>query len=81
MADFAGHRFFSDDNSLERAPNLVEWIKLHQEASLKFGKDIDVARRHRQWMIDAGFSNVKEEVYEVYLYPSIFRLIYLAVAN
>lgn len=30
---------FSDDNTLERAPNIREWSRLLKEASLRFGKD------------------------------------------
>ncbi|RMJ22196.1 Methyltransferase [Aspergillus sp. HF37] len=65
MVDFAGDGFFSDDGSMQRAPNLTEWFRLHHEASAKFGKDFDVARHHPQRMIDAGFKNVKEDVYKV----------------
>lgn len=58
---------FSDDDSLQRAPNLREWMRLQEEAGLKFGKKMNVAQHYKQWMIDAGFKNVKEEVYKVYL--------------
>lgn len=62
--DFA-IQFFSDDNSLEKAPHLVEWVKLLDEASTKFGKLLDIAENSKQGMIDAGFKNVREEVYKV----------------
>jgi trans-aconitate methyltransferase len=58
---------FSDDDSLQGAPNLREWMRLQEEAGLKFGKKMNVAQHYKQWMIDAGFKNVKEEVYKVYL--------------
>lgn len=63
--------FFSDDGTLEKGPNLKEWARLLIVASKKFGKPMDVAQNHKQWLIDAGFKNVKEEVYKV-IYPSKF---------
>ena len=77
MVDFAGDQFFSDDDSLQRAPNLVEWFNLQLKAFAKFGKEFDVARHHRQRLIDAGFRNVKEEVYKVCLL-SRYRFFYSA---
>ena len=56
---------FSDDGSLERAPNVVEWNRLVNMASTKFGKQLNVAPFYKQWMIGAGFKNVKEEIYKV----------------
>lgn len=67
MVDFAGDTLFADDDSLQNAPNLTEWVKLVHIACHKFGKELDVARHHKQWMIDAGFKNVKEDVYKVCL--------------
>jgi hypothetical protein len=71
IVDFAG-ALFSDDDSMEKAPHLTEWCTLQQEAFSKFGKDLGIAGQHKQRMIDAGFKNVKEEVYKVCLlsYPS-----------
>ena len=68
MVDFSGEGFYSDDDSLEKAENLKEWARLLNEGCNKFGKPIDVARHHRQWMIDAGFKNVNEEIYKVRLF-------------
>ena len=67
MMDFAAEQFYSDDDTVQRAKNLNEWCKLLNEASEKFGKELDVARLHKQRMIDAGFKNVKEEIYKVCL--------------
>lgn len=65
MVDMSGDRILSDDDTVERATNLQEWIRLLNEACNKFGKPIDVARYHKYWMIDAGFKNVEEEIYKV----------------
>lgn len=64
FADFLGDEFFSDDDTVQRAPNLVEWCRLQKEAFEKFGKEFSLARDYKQRMIDAGFKNVKEEVYK-----------------
>ena len=61
---------FSDDGTLEKCPNFSEWCRLLNEASAKLGKPLGVAANLKQWMIDAGFKNVQEEIYKVCL--SIF---------
>jgi phage-related protein len=58
-------KIFSDDGSLQNAPSINEWDRLHNEASQRFGKRMDVVQHYRQWMIDAGFKNVREDVYKV----------------
>ncbi|RJE17737.1 Methyltransferase [Aspergillus sclerotialis] len=64
LADFAGY-FFSDDGTLQNAPNLIEWPRLQNEAADKFGKSLNVAPYFKEWMIEAGFKHVREEVYKV----------------
>lgn len=61
--------FFSDDDTVQKATNLNEWVRLLNEATHKFGKELDVARHHKQWMIGAGFKNVRDDVYKVCLQP------------
>lgn len=81
MADFAG-TFFSDDDSMEKAPYLTEWARLQKEAFHKIGKDIGIAPDHKQRMIDAGFKSVREEVYKVCLlscFPTTTTLSYVYV--
>lgn len=56
---------FSDDDSYERAPWTREWVEKLDEASTMFGKTINVARKHKQWMIDAGFEDVEEKTIRV----------------
>lgn len=75
---------FSDDESRQNAPNINEWCKLLDEASRKFGKDLNVTAKYKQWLIDAGFRNVKEDMYKVHppfywetpdcAYINLFRL-------
>lgn len=65
MVENSSERFYSDDNTIQNAPNLCEYARLLNEASSKFGKPLDIARHQKQFMIDAGFTNVREEVYKV----------------
>lgn len=60
---------FSDDDSCDRAPWTMEWVDKLDGASKAYGKQINVAKNHRQWMIDAGFEDVKERVYRVSCSP------------
>ncbi|RDW81498.1 class I SAM-dependent methyltransferase [Aspergillus mulundensis] len=60
---------FSDDDSAEKATNLQQWRDLLVEASQKFGKEFSVAQNYQQWMIDAGFDDVREEIYKVPFSP------------
>ncbi|RMJ24772.1 Methyltransferase [Aspergillus sp. HF37] len=68
IVDFAA-AVFSDDDTIKDAPNLTEWAKLLNEASVRFGKVFDVASQHKDMMIKAGFTNVREEVQKVPLNP------------
>ncbi|KAK0615551.1 methyltransferase domain-containing protein [Bombardia bombarda] len=60
---------FSDDDSCDRAPWTMEWVNKLDEASRTFGKQINVANRHKQWMIDAGFVDVQEVVHRIPIGP------------
>ncbi|KAJ9130521.1 Methyltransferase domain-containing protein [Pleurostoma richardsiae] len=60
---------FSDDDSCDRATWTMEWVDKLDGASRMFGKQINVARFHKQWMIDAGFEDVKEIVHRIPIGP------------
>ncbi|KAH6627362.1 S-adenosyl-L-methionine-dependent methyltransferase [Chaetomium tenue] len=60
---------FSDDDSYERAPWTREWVEKLDGASTMFGKTINVARKHKQWMIDAGFEDVVEKTIRIPIGP------------
>ncbi|KAF4445598.1 methyltransferase [Fusarium austroafricanum] len=60
---------FSDDDSCDRAPWTMEWVDKLDTASKMFGKQINVAKYHKQWMIDAGFEDVTERVYRIPIGP------------
>lgn len=56
---------FCDDDTIEKATSICEWRDRLIEASTKFGKPMGVAQNYKQWLIDAGFENVTEEIYKV----------------
>ncbi|GAB1321060.1 Secondary metabolism regulator LAE1 [Madurella fahalii] len=60
---------FSDDDSFDRAVWTKEWVTKLDNASKMFGKQINVAAQHKQWMIDAGFDDVWEEVRRIPIGP------------
>lgn len=68
FVDFAGG-VWSDDDSIQKAPGVREWCRLVNEASEKFGKSMNIAPRCKQFMIEAGFKNVQEEIYKVPVSP------------
>ena len=61
---------FSDDGTDAEAPITVDWCANLIKASRRFGKDLNAVVNYKQWMIDAGFKNVREEVYKVFFVPS-----------
>ncbi|GAB1194037.1 hypothetical protein APSETT444_003276 [Aspergillus pseudonomiae] len=60
---------FSDDDSISNAPYLSEWRDMLIEASKKFGKEMGVAKNYKQWMTEAGFTDVMEEIFKVPFSP------------
>lgn len=55
----------SDDDTIDNAPSVKQWQELCDEASTKFGKKLNVAEAHKQRLIDAGFVDVRDDVYKV----------------
>ena len=56
----------SDDDTINQTGKATkQWLVLLEEASIKFGKQMNVAGRQKQWMIDAGFIDVQEDIYKV----------------
>lgn len=54
-----------DDPELTRAPNIKKWVDLCVEASVMFGKSLSVAKEQKQFMIDAGMTDVHDDVFTV----------------
>lgn len=55
----------SDDDTLRLAPTLCEYLGRLHEASEAFQRPMNIAEGHRQRMVEAGFENVRDEVYKV----------------
>ncbi|KAJ5818158.1 hypothetical protein N7474_003749 [Penicillium riverlandense] len=54
-----------DDESMRLAPTLCEFLgRLHQ-ASEAFHRPMNIAEGHRQRLIEAGFEEVRDEIYKV----------------
>jgi hypothetical protein len=58
-------RVSSDEDSVDRAKDVVNWFSTVDLASEKFAKKMDVADRQKQWTIDAGFVDVRDDIYKV----------------
>ncbi|KAL2380793.1 hypothetical protein RJZ90_004383 [Blastomyces dermatitidis] len=59
----------SDDDTMERATASAEYQALCNEAAKKFGKELNVAHKFKQMLIDAGFEDVREEIHKVPIGP------------
>lgn len=55
----------SDDDSLRLAPTLREFIGRLHEASEAFHRPMNIAEGHRLRLMEAGFEDVRDEVYKV----------------
>ncbi|KAJ5677521.1 uncharacterized protein N7477_003154 [Penicillium maclennaniae] len=55
----------SDDESLRLAPTLCEFLGQLHEASEAFHRPMNIAEGHRQRLMEAGFEDVRDEVYKV----------------
>ncbi|RJE23445.1 Methyltransferase [Aspergillus sclerotialis] len=64
LVDFVP-RIWSDDNTIERAPETRRWAKLLRVASNRFGKDLDLVPHYKNFLREAGFKNVREETFKV----------------
>ncbi|PGH34127.1 hypothetical protein GX50_03090 [[Emmonsia] crescens] len=59
----------SDDDTMIKATASTEYQTLCNQAAKKFGKEINLAHKFKQMLIDAGFEDVREEVFKVPIGP------------
>jgi trans-aconitate methyltransferase len=64
----------SDDGTHEEARNANNFMTLLGQASVKHGRPVNIAKSVRQWMVDAGFDSVTDDIYKV-----IYGLLYMGV--
>ncbi|KAJ5371981.1 hypothetical protein N7517_003987 [Penicillium concentricum] len=55
----------SDDDSIRLAPALCEFLERLTQASEAFHRPMNIAEGHRQRLVEAGFEDVRDEVYKV----------------
>jgi trans-aconitate methyltransferase len=55
----------SDDETHTRATSILDWQDQLNSASEQFGKPMNVAPRLEEWLGDAGFVNVQDDIYKV----------------
>ncbi|KAJ5124551.1 uncharacterized protein N7515_008376 [Penicillium bovifimosum] len=55
----------SDDDSIRLAPALCEFLDRLTQASEAFHRPMNIAEGHRQRLVEAGFEDVRDEVYKV----------------
>jgi SAM-dependent methyltransferase len=55
----------SDDDTMRLAPTLCEYLGRLHEASEAFQRPMNIAEGHRQRLVEAGFEEVRDEVYKV----------------
>jgi SAM-dependent methyltransferase len=56
-----------DPLGMRNYPNIQHWVDLVCEGSIMFKKTLHVAKEMKEWMTVAGFEDVKEEVYKVFI--------------
>ncbi|KAK2808582.1 hypothetical protein FQN50_004614 [Emmonsiellopsis sp. PD_5] len=61
--------FSSDDDTLSRVPASIQYQTLCNEAAKSYGKEINMAHKIKQLVIDAGFVDVQEEIHKVPIGP------------
>ncbi|KAI9729694.1 MAG: hypothetical protein M1834_006644 [Cirrosporium novae-zelandiae] len=59
----------SDDDTAKEAKQLQEWRKLTIAASEKFGRSMNVAGDLKKSFTDAGFENIKDDVFKLPIGP------------
>lgn len=60
--------FESDDGTAEQAVHAQAWIKSMLDGARKFGKPLDTCSKWKEQMEDAGFVDVRQEVFKVSSY-------------
>ncbi|PYH85171.1 methyltransferase [Aspergillus uvarum CBS 121591] len=56
---------YSDDGTHHRATTLLEGIKFMHDSARKYGKDMQTVHGWKEKMENAGFVNVREEIYKL----------------
>ncbi|KAF2100116.1 S-adenosyl-L-methionine-dependent methyltransferase [Rhizodiscina lignyota] len=60
---------YCDDGTMPADWPLLRWAKLHDEAAMNMGRPLRIANKLKRWYTEAGFVDVKEEVFKVPINP------------
>lgn len=59
----------SDDGGMERAVSVAQWQQYIDDASVKFGKRMNVAEKLKDKMVNAGFENCCDDAFKIPIGP------------
>ncbi|PGH32100.1 hypothetical protein GX50_05116 [[Emmonsia] crescens] len=59
----------SDDDTSSKATATNEFLSLSNKAAEQFGKELNMAPKYKQYLLDAGFVDVKDEVFKTPIGP------------
>ncbi|CAL5873351.1 uncharacterized protein PFLUO_LOCUS7622 [Penicillium psychrofluorescens] len=54
----------SDDDTHQQAPRTMEWLERLNQASKQFEKPLNIAPSLEQWLQEAGYANVTDDMYK-----------------
>lgn len=72
--------FRSDDGTIDQADVMLQWQSLINEAAARFGKKLRIVQEQKDFIQQAGFTNVHEDIHKVQLSTLFFRLCLLTFA-
>ena len=65
LQEYEGRIVSEDDPELSKCPNILMWQKTVVEASLRFGRSMDITSDLKENLSKAGCVDVKDDVYKV----------------
>lgn len=65
LQEFESWIYSDDDPELTKAPTLKRYMEIANQTATEIGKGINIAYHVNQGLINAGFEDVREEVYKV----------------
>lgn len=60
---------YSDDNSIPKDWPFMEWFEYGDKAAMEIGRPVRIANRLKKWYEEAGFLDVREEVFKLPMNP------------
>lgn len=69
MQEYEGKLQSNDNPELHNSPTIAQWQKLVDEATTQVGQKLGVASDQKQFMRDAGFVDVRDDIYKACVIP------------